>query len=123
MWSCRRTGKAVWETRRPFSFFLEWILATLRQPRGGALDRLTAAQLGRRDLLFHEGENFRRGGIGRAGIERWCRIIFEPELDHLRGLPVDHDRHERQREIDPRGDTAAGDTVAVDTDAGFCRLR
>ena len=56
--------------------------------------------------------------FGRAGIERRRRIVFEPELDRLRGLPVDHDRHQRQREIDPRGDAAAGDAVAIDADAG-----
>src|SRR6202165_2471918 len=73
----RQCGAAVGQERpsgKPgglFLFFLEWILATSRQPRGGALDRLAAAQLGGRDLLFHECENFRRRGIGGAGIELW----------------------------------------------------
>src|SRR5712664_2655991 len=109
MWSCRRTGKAVWETGRPFS-----LRALLCQPRGGAVDRLAAALLERRDPLFHEREDFRWRGVGRAGVERRRRIIFEPELDRLRGLPVDQQRHQRQRKIDTCGDAAAGDAVAVD---------
>ena len=94
-----------------------------RQPRGGAADRLAAARLRGRDLLPHQREDFRRRGIGRAGVERRRRIIFEPELDRLRGRPVDHDRHQRQREIDAGGNAAAGDAVAVDADPRLGRYR
>src|SRR5580692_6772710 len=128
MWSCHRTGKAVWETRRPFSFLVSWQRygtpeTASRHPRGRPAVRLAAALLARRIPFFHARKNFRRRGIGRAGIERRRRIVFEPQLDRLRGLSIEQDRHQRQRKIDTRGDTAAGDAVAVDAYAGLGRRR
>src|SRR5580704_5673342 len=76
---------------------------------------LAASLLSRRIPFFQARENFRRRGIGRTGIERWRRIVFEPQLDRFRGLPVAQDRHQRQRKIDSGGDAAASNAVAVDT--------
>jgi hypothetical protein len=53
MWRRRKTGKAVWETRRPFSF-VALASRALREPRGGAGDRLAAARLRGRDPFFHQ---------------------------------------------------------------------
>ena len=94
----------------------------LGQPRRGALDHLAAA-----DRLCAIRSSSRRGlrrrGVGRAGIERRRRVVFEPELDRFRGLRSMQQRHQRQREIDARGDAAAGDAVAVDADARLGRGR
>ena len=73
--------------------------------------------------FFQQCQDFGGRGLGRAGIERRRRIVFEPELDCLRSLAVDQDRDQRQCEIDSRGDAAAGDAVAVDADARLCRDR
>src|SRR5450631_1473676 len=43
MWSCRRTGKVVWETRRPFSFAV-FVAASRRFVRSGRLPRYCAAK-------------------------------------------------------------------------------
>src|ERR1700681_2308784 len=115
MWRHRKTGKAVWETGRPFSC-VRLLAEKSDEPRGGPGGGIEPALAERLDLLLHECEDFRRRGIRRAGGERRRRIVFEPELDHLRGLAVDHDRDQGQREIDARGDAAAGDAVAIDAD-------
>ncbi|GCC46167.1 hypothetical protein chiPu_0030061, partial [Chiloscyllium punctatum] len=65
-------------------------------------------------LCGDQGEDLGRCGVGRAGIERRRRIVFEPELDRFRGLAIDEFGHQRQREIDAGGDAAAGEAVAVD---------
>src|SRR6266702_2355941 len=63
----------------------------LPEPRGGAAVGFAAASLRWRDLRFHERQNFRWRGVGRAGIERRRRIVFEPKLDNLRGLSIDQE--------------------------------
>src|SRR5215470_12655339 len=46
-------------------------------------------------------------------IERWSRIVLHAELDFPRGRLARYFRRDTQTEIDPRGDTAGGDHVAV----------
>ena len=45
------------------------------------------------------------------------RVVLDGELDRLRLVLVAQLGHERQREVDPRGDAGAGQAVAVDDDA------
>ena len=77
------------------------------EPGGRAAIGFLAALPEGRDPLFHQRKNFSRRGIGRAGVKRRRRIVFEPELNRLGGLTVEHDRDQRQCEIDSGGDTAA----------------
>ena len=50
------------------AFFFDWSCCDLSQPRRGATDGLAAASLRGRIPLFHQRENFRRRGIGRADV-------------------------------------------------------
>ncbi len=68
------------------------------------------------------GDDFRRGLAGVTGVKWRVRIILQHELRHL-GLFAAKLGQESQPEVDPRGDAAAGKTVAVDHDAFLDRYR
>src|SRR5258705_8330370 len=108
MWSCRRTGKAVGETRRPFSLrgFLRpyasraaarWI-ASPRRACAGAIFSFMSARISGGAV---SGEPALNGGAGLYSSPSWIASALS----------------QRQRKIDPRGHAAAGDAVAVDADA------
>ena len=67
--------------------------------------------------LLHQRQRLRRRRLGRAGIERRRRIVFDLQLDLAGHLLAFEDGRDRQREIDAGGDARAGDDVAVHDDA------
>ena len=131
MCGCRRTGKGRLGNQAAFFFFVRRQLRVPDAvPRGAYVSRAAARSIisPRRIcagaiLSFMKAQDFRRRGVRRAGIERRRGIVFEAELDGLRGLSVVQQRDQRQREIDACGDAAAGDAVAVDADARLGRDR
>jgi hypothetical protein len=121
-----KCGAAVRQERpseKPGGLFLFGGCQAFSLSRAAARHRLAATLLVWRDPLVDQSQNVRRRGVGRAGIERRRRVIFEPELDRFRRLAVEQHRQQRQREIDARSDAAAGDAVAIGADAYFRRRR